>query len=141
MSKLKPLALLCLFAFLAQSRTFAKGAEILPATKILIPQQELHKLVCGQQGLGTPPIVPAIVPGSGGKMAGFRIIQVRPGSEFQRFGLRLGDWIKEVNDVKLTGIEGIAESNLCGKIKSAKKLRLLFERDGKDQVVEVEVVD
>ncbi|MCB0357383.1 MAG: PDZ domain-containing protein, partial [Bdellovibrionales bacterium] len=77
-------------------------------------------------------MVPNIIPGSGGKIDGFRFVSIQPDSIFAKLGFKPGDIIKGVNDEAVTSPTQAME--MYQSMKSSDRLNLNISRDGKDEV-------
>lgn len=63
-----------------------------------------------------------------GKIKGFRILSIKPGSVYEKLGIRNGDVIEEVNGIALDSPAKALE--FYGAISSASDISLNIERDG-----------
>ncbi len=77
-------------------------------------------------------MVPNIIPGSGGKIDGFRFVSIQPDSIFVKLGFKPGDIIKGVNNEPVTSPTQAME--LYQSLKSSNSLNLNLSRDGRDEV-------
>ncbi len=77
-------------------------------------------------------MVPNIIPGSGGKIDGFRFVSIQPDSIFAKLGFKPGDTIKSVNDEAVTTPTQAME--MYQSLKSSDRLNLSVNRDGRDEV-------
>ncbi len=68
--------------------------------------------------------------GPDGQANGFRIMDIQPGSIYERLGLKQGDVIKSVNGEKVDSPQKAME--LYNALKSSNNIRLGLERNGKD---------
>lgn len=66
----------------------------------------------------------------GGQMVGFRLTEIKPGSFYQKVGLRDGDILKGVNGEKIT--DPAKGFELLQGLKSMPALDITIERGGKD---------
>lgn len=66
----------------------------------------------------------------GGQMIGFRLTEIKPGSFYQKVGLRDGDILKGVNGEKIT--DPAKGFELLQGLKSMPALDIMIERGGKD---------
>lgn len=75
--------------------------------------------------------VPNIVPGTGGQIDGFRILDMQPGSIYENLGLQVGDVLKSVNGDDLTSPAKAME--LFHQLKSENQISLDIERGGRTE--------
>jgi len=76
-------------------------------------------------------MVPNIIPGSGGKIDGFRFVSIEPDSIFSKLGFKPGDTIKSVNDEAVTTPTQAME--MYQSLKNSDRLSLSVNRDGRDE--------
>lgn len=81
--------------------------------------------------------VPNFVPGSGGKINGFRIVNMQPGSLFEKVGLRKFDVIKGVNGETVDSAAKAME--LYNQLKTSNQISFIIERDGVDQTFNLNI--
>lgn len=112
----------------------AKLSPLIPGEKaggegIVIPRQDVmvHISNLGQL-LSEARIVPYILDGS---PAGFQLVQIMPGSLFQRMGLSVGDVVQEVNDRKIKGADDI--SQLLQALQGSNFMSITVLRGGKTE--------
>lgn len=74
-------------------------------------------------------MVPNIIPGSGGKVEGFRFVSINPGSVYEKLGFKPMDVIKMVNGDSVNSPTKAME--LYNALKSEKNITMQVERDGK----------
>lgn len=77
-------------------------------------------------------MVPNLVPGSGGKVDGFRFVSIQPDSIFARLGFKPGDIIKGVNGEPVSSPTQAME--LYQSLKNSDSVNLSVNRDGRDEV-------
>ena len=82
-------------------------------------------------------MVPNIVPGSGGKIDGFRFVSIQPDSIFSKLGFKPGDIIKSVNDEEVTSPTQAME--MYQSLKSSDQLNLSVTRDGRDETFDYRI--
>lgn len=75
--------------------------------------------------------VPNIIPGSGGRVDGFRILDIAPGSIFEKLGLQRQDVIKEVNGQPVDSPARALE--LYNELKTSGAINLSIDRNGKKE--------
>lgn len=76
-------------------------------------------------------MVPNIVPGSGGRVEGFRFVAIQPGSIFEKLGFKPMDVIKKVNNDDVNSPTKAME--LYNALKTEGNIRLTVERNGRDE--------
>ena len=76
-------------------------------------------------------MVPNIVPGSGGRVDGFRFVAIQPGSIFEKLGFKPMDVIKKVNNEAVNSPTKAME--LYNGLKTESRLSLTVERNGHDE--------
>lgn len=76
-------------------------------------------------------MVPNIIPGSGGRIDGFRFVSIQPDSVYSKLGFKPGDIIKGVNGEAVTSPTQAME--MYNALKSSDKIVLKVSRDGKDE--------
>ncbi len=76
-------------------------------------------------------MVPNIIPGSGGRVEGFRFVSIEPDSIFSKLGFKPGDVIKGVNNEPISSPTQAME--MYNTLKSSERLTLGVNRDGKDE--------
>ena len=74
-------------------------------------------------------MVPNIVPGTGGKVEGFRFVSINPGSVYEKLGFKPMDVIKSVNGDMVNSPTKAME--LYNALKSEKNITMQVERDGR----------
>lgn len=76
-------------------------------------------------------MVPNIIPGSGGRVEGFRFVSIQPGSIYEKLGFKPMDVIKMVNGEAINSPTKAME--LYNALKSEKNISMTVNRDGKDE--------
>lgn len=76
-------------------------------------------------------MVPNIVPGSGGKVEGFRFVAIQPNSIYEKLGFKPMDVIKKVNGQDVNSPTQAME--LYNALKSENRIQLTVERNGRDE--------
>lgn len=84
-------------------------------------------------------MVPNIVPGSGGRVDGFRFVSLQPNSIYEKLGFKPGDVIKEVNGEPVNSPTKAME--LYNALRTEARIKLKVERDGKDEGFSYDVKD
>lgn len=76
-------------------------------------------------------MVPNIVPGSGGRVDGFRFVAIQPNSIYEKLGFKSMDVIKKVNGEEVNSPTKAME--LYNALKSGNRISLTIERNGRDE--------
>ena len=76
--------------------------------------------------------VPNIIPGSGGQVDGFRLLEMEKGSIFEKLGLKRMDVIKGINGEPINSPAKAME--LYNELKTAGRIDLEIERNGRPEV-------
>jgi general secretion pathway protein C len=84
-------------------------------------------------------MVPNIVPGSGGRVNGFRFVAIQPGSIYEKLGFKPMDVIKAVNGEAVNSPTKAME--LYNALKSDNRISLTIERNGQDVPFTYNVTD
>jgi general secretion pathway protein C len=84
-------------------------------------------------------MVPNIVPGSGGRVDGFRFVAIQPGSIYEKLGFKPMDVIKSVNNEPVNSPTKAME--LYNALKSEGKIRLSVERNGREETFNYNISD
>lgn len=71
---------------------------------------------------------PNILPGSGGKIDGFKILDIMPGSIYEKLGIRVGDVIKGVNGETVDSPAKAME--LYQSLRNSNRISIEVERNG-----------
>lgn len=71
-----------------------------------------------------------------GKVAGMKILSIKPGTVFAKLGLKRGDILQRINGVELDVRKGF---EIFGQLKDQKNLTLDIVRGGANQTVEYEI--
>jgi general secretion pathway protein C len=82
-------------------------------------------------------MVPNIVPGSGGRVDGFRFVAIQPGSIFEKLGFKPMDVIKGVNGEAVNSPTKAME--LYNALKSEGRISLTVERNGREEQFKYEI--
>lgn len=91
---------------------------------------DLNKYLSDLSGvLNQARMVPNIVPGTGGKVEGFRFVSISPGSVYEKLGFKPMDVIKSVNGDPVNSPTKAME--LYNAMKSEKNIVMQVERDGR----------
>ncbi len=77
--------------------------------------------------------VPNIVPGTGGQIDGFRILDMQPNSIYESLGLKIGDVLKSVNGDLLTSPAKAME--LFHQLQDEKQIAIDIERGGRTETL------
>jgi general secretion pathway protein C len=82
-------------------------------------------------------MIPNIVPGSGGRVDGFKFVNIQPGSIFEKLGFKPGDTLKKVNGEEInTPTKGMEMFNA---LKSESRLQMSVERNGRDETFKYDI--
>ena len=84
-------------------------------------------------------MVPNIVPGTGGKVEGFRFVAIQPGSIYEKLGFKPMDVIKMVNNSPVNSPTKAME--LYQALKSEGRIELTIERNGRDEKFNYNIAD
>jgi general secretion pathway protein C len=76
-------------------------------------------------------MVPNVIPGSGGRVEGFRFVSIQPGSIYEKLGFKPMDVIKTVNGEPINSPTKAME--LYNALKTEKNITMSVNRDGKDE--------
>jgi type II secretion system protein C len=100
-----------------------------------IDRAALQELTSNLNGIArTARLLPEML---GGRPAGFRVIDLQPGSPLTRIGLDRGDVLTAINGLELTSVEKTMEVYL--KLKSASQLSLTLDRGGRQLIKQIHV--
>lgn len=93
-------------------------------------RDDLNKYLSDLSGvLNQARMVPNIVPGTGGKVEGFRFVSISPGSVYEKLGFKPMDVIKSVNGDAVNSPTKAME--LYNALKSESNIVMQVERDGR----------
>lgn len=93
-------------------------------------RSDLNKYLTDLSGvLNQARMVPNIIPGTGGKVEGFRFVSINPGSVYEKLGFKPMDVIKAVNGDPVNSPTKAME--LYNALKSEKNISMQVERDGR----------
>jgi len=84
-------------------------------------------------------MVPNIVPGSGGRVDGFRFVAIQPGSIYEKLGFKPMDVIKKVNKDEVNSPTKAME--LYNALKTESRLELTVERNGREETFKYDIPD
>lgn len=85
-------------------------------------------------------MVPNIVPGSGGRVEGFRFVAIQPGSIYEKLGFKPMDVIKKVNGEEVNSPTKAME--LYNALKGTEsRLQLTVERNGREENFKYDIPD
>lgn len=84
-------------------------------------------------------MVPNILPGSGGKVEGFRFVSINPGSIFEKLGFKNMDVIRSVNGEAVNSPTRAME--FYNALKSANNIQLGVERNGREETFTYSVTE
>ncbi|MCJ8277344.1 MAG: general secretion pathway protein GspC, partial [Bdellovibrionales bacterium] len=105
-----------------------KGATA-DVTNFTFKRTEINKYLENlPQVLQDAKAVPYIAPGSGGEVAGFKLVAIKAGSIYEKLGLKRGDIIKGVNGESVDTPQKAME--LYQALKSSDSIQLEVTRGG-----------
>lgn len=84
-------------------------------------------------------MVPNIVPGSGGRVDGFRFVAIQPNSIYEKLGFKPMDVIKGVNGEPVNSPTKAME--LYNALKSEGRIKLRVERNGREEDFNYDIAD
>lgn len=84
-------------------------------------------------------MVPNIVPGSGGRVEGFRFVAIQPGSIYEKLGFKPDDIIKSVNGEPVDSPARAME--LYNALNKESRINLTVNRGGRDEQFKYEIPD
>lgn len=84
-------------------------------------------------------MVPNIVPGSGGRVEGFRFVAIQPGSIYEKLGFKTMDIIKGVNGEEVNSPTKAME--LYNALKSEGRISLTVERNGRTETFNYNITE
>jgi len=84
-------------------------------------------------------MIPNIIPGSGGKVDGFKFVNIQPDSIFARLGFKPGDVIKGANGEPVTSPTKAME--MYNAMKTENRIRLTVERNGRDETFNYDITE
>ncbi len=76
-------------------------------------------------------MVPNVIPGSGGRVEGFRFVAIQPGSIYEKLGFKPMDVIKSVNGQDINSPTKAME--LYNALKTENRINLSVERNGRQE--------
>jgi type II secretion system protein C len=106
----------------------AGGIQQTDENRFVVSRQEIDAQLANFNALLTQ--ARALPEQRGGQMIGFRLTEIKPGSFYQKVGLRDGDILKGVNGEKIT--DPAKGFELLQGLKSMSALDIMIERGGKD---------
>jgi general secretion pathway protein C len=69
-----------------------------------------------------------------GKILGYRIVRIQPGSVYEKFGVKQNDIIKSVNNEAIDGPQKAAD--LFNSLRTSNSISLQVDRDGRSEIVQ-----
>jgi general secretion pathway protein C len=114
-------------------RSFAAPPAPLPDDRTFVIERHAMEQVL------TSPSSARIVPVFGEeRMVGFKVFAIRPGSLFDRLGLRNGDTLRSINGRALTSPDRALE--IYSQVKPADHVELAIQRRGRDLTLRYEII-
>ncbi|MCB0393191.1 MAG: PDZ domain-containing protein [Bdellovibrionales bacterium] len=83
--------------------------------------------------------VPNIIPGSGGEVQGFRLVDIAPDSIYEKLGLKPGDVIRSVNGEEVNSPAKAIE--LYNRLKTDTRIAIDIERGGRPETFNYNIED
>ncbi|MCB0362642.1 MAG: general secretion pathway protein GspC [Bdellovibrionales bacterium] len=97
-----------------------------------IKREDLNKYTSNlSEILNQARMVPNIIPGSGGRVDGFRFVSINPGSIFEKLGFKTMDVIRSVNGEPVNSPTRAME--FYNALKSSSNIQLGVERNGREE--------
>jgi general secretion pathway protein C len=102
------------------------------ATDFSMNRADLNKYISNLgQILNQARMVPNVIPGTGGKIEGFRFVSIQPGSIFEKLGFQAMDVIKSVNGEPVDSPTKAME--LYNALRTDNSIGIVVNRNGQDQ--------
>jgi len=105
-----------------------KGIEQVNDNQFVVSRAEINSQMANFNTLITQ--ARAVPEMRGGQMVGFKLVQIQPGSIYEKLGMKMGDVIKAVNGEKIT--DAAKALSLLQDLKNQPSLDMTIERNGKD---------
>jgi general secretion pathway protein C len=118
---------------LSTEKPFSAGnAEREEKTSFTFPRAELEGLLNDlpsllQQARAIPEA------GPDGQIRGFKIVEIQPGSIFDRIGVRLNDTVLSINGESITSPQKAMD--MFREMRNASELKLVLDRGGSDKTI------
>jgi general secretion pathway protein C len=119
----------------SSSAEFKEGVAMISDTEYLVQEQELDKALENLPLLLTQ--ARAVPYFKDGKSVGLRLFAVKPGSLFERIGLRNGDILKSINGNPLGDLSQAIK--LFETLKQEKSIGINMERDRNEKEVKYQI--
>lgn len=84
-------------------------------------------------------MIPNIAPGSGGRVDGFKFVGIQPNSIYEKLGFKVNDVIKAVNGEPVNSPTKAME--LYNALKSENRIKIMVERNGRDESFNYDIPD
>ena len=111
------------------------GAAVAPRTGIRLDARDVDGALSDLNKVMTQArVVPSVV---GGKVAGYAIFDIVPGSLYTKLGLQNNDVVERVNGVEIQSPDAFYQ--LFQQIRNQKSLALDFSRNGRRETVNIEI--
>lgn len=103
-----------------------------------LKRDDINKYTSDLSGiLNQARMIPNVVPGTGGRVEGFRFVNIQPNSIYEKLGFKPDDIIKGVNGEPVNSPTKAME--LYQTLKSENKITLTVERNGKEETFQYTV--
>jgi general secretion pathway protein C len=119
----------------AGAQPSASGIKQLGDGRVLVERQELNKSLADISSLLTQ--ARAVPHFEGGKIAGFKLLEIQPGSLYEKLGAQNGDIIKSVNGVEIK--DPATAMGLFQRLQTTNKLDFVINRGGQEQNFSVDI--
>ena len=113
----------------------ATGIKQLGDGKILVERKELNKSLADISSLLTQ--ARAVPHFEGGKIAGFKLLEIQPGSLYEKLGAQNGDIVKSVNGVEIK--DPATAMGLFQRLQTTNRLEFVINRGGQEQNFSVDI--
>jgi general secretion pathway protein C len=105
-----------------------------------VKREDIKKYTADLSGvLNQARMIPNVIPGTGGQVAGFRFVSIQPGSIYEKLGFKPDDVIKAVNGEPVNSPTKAME--LYQTLKTENKIEMTVERNGRDETMTYTVTE
>ncbi len=102
-------------------------------------REDINKYLSNFTGvLNQARMVPNIIPGTGGRVEGFRFVSIDPGSIYERLGFKAMDVIKSVNGQSVNSPTKAME--LYQSFRNEDRIQITIERNGRNETLNYTVM-